>query len=241
MGRLTPAPAPAPTAALCLLLAAACGGPSPPGEPAEPRVRGGATEHVVRPGETLWRIARRYGVDLDELIRINGIGDVHRVPAGVRLLIPDGDGSHGASFGPATRREAARLRARADALRAARLAFGWPLRGRLTAPFGPRHGRPHEGIDVAAPRGTPVRAAEAGRVIHAGPLGAYGKLVVVDHGGGFSTVYAHNRRILVRKGERVEKGQALAEVGATGNATGPHLHFEVRVAKVARDPLLYLP
>ena len=236
MGRLNPALGWAAAGSLWLLAVAACGGPSPPGRPAEPPRAAGATEHVVRPGETLWRIARRFGVSVEELIRVNGIRDVHRVPVGARLLVPAP-----AVPGAAVGREAARVRARAEALRAARLSFGWPLRGRLTSPFGTRRGRPHEGIDVAAPRGTPVRAAEAGRVIHAGPLGAYGKLVVVDHGGGFATVYAHNRRILVRPGQRVEKGQPLAEVGATGNATGPHLHFEVRVAKVARDPLLYLP
>ncbi len=241
MGRLSPARIGLSAVAAGALLASACGGPSPPGEPAAPPARAGPREHVVRPGETLWRIARRYGVPLEDLIRANGIEDVRRVPAGVRLLIPAGRPVGPGSRRDAAVREAARLRARREALQAARLAFGWPLRGRLTSTFGLRHGRPHEGIDLAAPRGTPVRAAEAGRVIHAGPLGAYGKLVVVDHGGRFATVYAHNRRLLVRKGDRVEKGQPLAEVGSTGNATGPHLHFEVRVARVARDPLLYLP
>lgn len=122
-----------------------------------------------------------------------------------------------------------------------------PLGGgyRLTARFGAagpwwESGR-HSGLDFAAPVGTPVVAAAAGVVVQAGTAGPYGRLVVVDHGGGTSTYYAHLSSSSVTAGDRVAGGQRLGAVGATGNATGPHLHFEVRVGGVAQDPERFLP
>jgi murein DD-endopeptidase MepM/ murein hydrolase activator NlpD len=135
---------------------------------------------------------------------------------------------------------ALRLRARLEA-RVAGNVFAWPLAGEVSSGFGRRDGRPHEGIDVRAEPGAPIRAAEAGRVAHAGPLGDYGHTVVLVHAGGFATVYAHALRVGVARGERVRRGQLVAEVGASGNATGPHLHFEIRRRDRPRDPLLYLP
>jgi murein DD-endopeptidase MepM/ murein hydrolase activator NlpD len=118
--------------------------------------------------------------------------------------------------------------------------FIWPVNGTVTSGFGMRWGRMHEGIDVAAPTGTPIWAAAAGTVIYAGWLGGYGYLVVVDHGNGLATAYAHCSSILVSVGQSVELGETVALVGSTGHSTGPHLHFEVRVNGVAVDPLLYL-
>ena len=103
----------------------------------------------------------------------------------------------------------------------------------------------HEGIDIAARSGTPVHAAEAGHVIYASRLGGYGNVVVVRHGKLYETVYAHNRRFRVQKGARVRKGDVIAEVGATGNASAPHVHFEVRrqgrPARPATVPALMPP
>ncbi len=98
----------------------------------------------------------------------------------------------------------------------------------------------HEGIDIAASTGAPIWAAAAGTVIHAGWLGGYGNLVVLDHGNGLATAYAHCSAILVGVGQTVAQGETIALVGSTGHSTGPHLHFEVRVNGVAVDPLLYL-
>jgi murein DD-endopeptidase MepM/ murein hydrolase activator NlpD len=98
----------------------------------------------------------------------------------------------------------------------------------------------HEGIDIAAELGTPIQAAASGTVIHAGWLGGYGNLVVVDHGDGLATAYAHASAILVAVGQQVSQGDTLSLVGSTGNSSGPHLHFEVRVNGSAVDPLLYL-
>lgn len=118
--------------------------------------------------------------------------------------------------------------------------FIWPLNGTFVSGFGMRWGRMHEGIDIAAPTGTPVWAAAAGTVIHSGWLGGYGLLVVVDHGNSVATAYAHNSSLLVAVGQNVSQGETIALVGSTGNSSGPHVHFEVRVNGVAVDPLLYL-
>jgi murein DD-endopeptidase MepM/ murein hydrolase activator NlpD len=118
--------------------------------------------------------------------------------------------------------------------------FIWPVNGTVVSGFGWRWGRMHEGIDIAAPIGAPIWAAAAGSVIYAGWLGGYGNLVVVDHGNGLATAYAHASSILVSVGQSVSQGETVSLVGSTGNSSGPHLHFEVRVNGSAADPLLYL-
>lgn len=118
--------------------------------------------------------------------------------------------------------------------------FIWPVNGTVVSGFGWRWGRMHEGIDISASSGTPIWAAAAGIVIHAGWLGGYGNLVVVDHGNGLATAYAHASAILVGVGQQVSQGETLSLVGSTGNSSGPHLHFEVRVNGAAVDPLFYL-
>jgi murein DD-endopeptidase MepM/ murein hydrolase activator NlpD len=118
--------------------------------------------------------------------------------------------------------------------------FIWPVHGVLTSYFGWRWGRMHEGIDLAVGNGTPVVASAAGTVIVAGWMGGYGNLVVVDHGNGVATAYAHNTSITVGVGQSVAQGQLVAYSGNTGNSTGPHVHFEVRVNGAAVDPLGYL-
>jgi len=115
--------------------------------------------------------------------------------------------------------------------------FIWPVNGVITSGYGLRWGRLHAGLDIGARSGTPILSAGTGVVIYASWLGGYGNLVVVDHGKGLSTAYAHMQRINARVGQSVAQGGLLGEVGSTGFSTGPHLHFEVRVNGVARDPL----
>lgn len=116
----------------------------------------------------------------------------------------------------------------------------WPAGGVVTSGFGPRWGRAHQGIDIAAPTGTAIVAAQSGTVVSAGPYGGYGNMVLIDHGGGFTTVYAHLSAFSVGAGQAVGAGQLLGQMGCTGSCTGPHLHFETRVNGVAQDPMLYL-
>ncbi|MDQ3719881.1 MAG: peptidoglycan DD-metalloendopeptidase family protein [Actinomycetota bacterium] len=115
-----------------------------------------------------------------------------------------------------------------------------PTNGSFTSPFGMRWGRLHAGVDIAAPIGTPIRAADSGRVAIAGPTGGYGNYTCIQHGGNLSTCYAHQSRIGVSVGASVRQGQVIGAVGNTGNSTGPHLHFEVRVGGSPVDPMGYL-
>jgi murein DD-endopeptidase MepM/ murein hydrolase activator NlpD len=117
----------------------------------------------------------------------------------------------------------------------------WPAPGAVSSHFGPRGHAHHDGIDIAAPEGTPVRAALDGTVVYVGSLRGYGKVVILAHDDGLTTVYAHNSKNLVNPGARVRRGTVIASVGQTGRTTGPNLHFEVRKNNLARDPLVYLP
>jgi murein DD-endopeptidase MepM/ murein hydrolase activator NlpD len=115
-----------------------------------------------------------------------------------------------------------------------------PVHGTVTSDFGPRDGRNHDGIDIAAPTGTPVRAAACGTVSLAGQQSGYGNIVCITHTSQFSTCYAHLSRFAVSSGTRVQQGQVIGYVGCTGSCTGPHLHFETRVGGQAQDPKPYL-
>lgn len=119
----------------------------------------------------------------------------------------------------------------------------WPVEGggHLTSGYGWRRRDWHPAIDIAAPEGTPVRAADSGVVTYSGWQGGYGRLVIIDHGGGVTTRYGHLSRANVRAGDRVEKGEVIGAVGDSGKATGPHLHFEVRIGGEARNPLDFYP
>jgi murein DD-endopeptidase MepM/ murein hydrolase activator NlpD len=199
----------------------------------------------VAAGENLYRIGLRYDVDARTLAEVNGIGDVTTLRVGQRIWVPKRTAVPAAvgSRGPTTAAaRSARDTARREAAREAQVRFGWPLAHvSVTSRYGRRKGRPHEGIDLAARRGTPILAAEAGKVIHSGWLGDYGRVVIIKHAGYYRTVYAHASKLLVRRGQFVDRGQRIAEVGATGNASGPHLHFEIRKGESPRDPMLYLP
>jgi murein DD-endopeptidase MepM/ murein hydrolase activator NlpD len=116
----------------------------------------------------------------------------------------------------------------------------WPVSGPVVSGFGPRWGSFHEGIDIAVPTGTPIRASASGSVAIAGVEGGYGNYTCVDHGGGLSTCYAHQERILVSVGQSVSQGQIIGISDCTGHCLGPHVHFEVRVNGQAVDPMGYL-
>lgn len=118
--------------------------------------------------------------------------------------------------------------------------FIWPVNGPVVSGFGMRWGRMHEGIDIAVPTGTPIRAAAGGSVSLAGPAGGYGNYTCISHGGGLSTCYAHQEQILVSVGQQVAQAQVIGISDCTGHCLGPHVHFEVRVNGQAVDPLGYL-
>lgn len=122
------------------------------------------------------------------------------------------------------------------------LRFVWPVKGQIISSFGEKRGeRVHRGIDISAPQGTDIYAAESGQVIFSGKISGYGKVIVIEHPSGFITVYAHNSKNDVNAGDWVKRGDKIGEVGDTGRASVPHLHFEIRVNNTPIDPLKYLP
>lgn len=189
--------------------------------------------HVVEPGQTLWRIARTYRFPLEELARVNGIEDATSLAAGQSLLIPGASSKLEIHPYPAPVPERARPKSQS---------FIWPVSGgEILSRFGaPRHSRSHKGLDIRGRHGQDVLAACAGRVTFSGASRGYGKTVVLDHGDGFRTLYAHNASLFVSEGDWVEVGQRLASVGRTGNASTEHCHFEVHQHDVPVDPLDYL-
>ena len=119
--------------------------------------------------------------------------------------------------------------------------FIWPFEGPVNSPYGQRNGRPHDGIDIGGDEGDPIVAAAAGEVVYEGTLGGYGNLIVIKHDGGYFTAYGHNDKNLVDKGDRVKQGERIAKMGSTGNASGDHLHFEIRDEDGTYDPEDFLP
>lgn len=119
--------------------------------------------------------------------------------------------------------------------------WNWPVHARISSDYGWRNGEFHHGIDLAIPHGTDVLAAREGKVVKARWMDIYGFTVLLDHGNGVQSLYAHNQKLLVEPGDWVEQGEAIAISGDTGRSTGPHLHFEIRLQGKAIDPLPYLP
>ncbi|MEA3368991.1 MAG: LysM peptidoglycan-binding domain-containing M23 family metallopeptidase [Candidatus Ratteibacteria bacterium] len=200
--------------------------------------------HRVKKGQTLWRVSKTYGVPLEELIRINRISDVRRIKTGQLIFIPGTKAKKKvATYQPEYRvtRKKKKIKKIEKIPDLAKGDFVWPAKGRLSSYFGKRKGGFHYGIDIAAPRGREVLASRKGVVSFNQVMRGYGNVVIIDHGDGFSTVYAHNRVNLVKEKEKVKQGQIIARVGSTGRARGSHLHFEIRKDSEAVNPLFYLP
>jgi murein DD-endopeptidase MepM/ murein hydrolase activator NlpD len=188
--------------------------------------------HTVGRGETIYHIAHEYGVTPERLMAVNGLGNPRELHVGQMLVIPGHGFASASAFGAADE----------WSVQHADRQFAWPVTtGVVSSPFGMRNGVMHDGVDISASAGTPVRAADDGTVIFAGTLRGYGNVVIVQHSAGYVTVYGHNQRNLVREGESVVRGQEIAELGASGRASGPNLHFEVRYNNHAQNPLAYLP
>ncbi len=218
------------------LLASACGGLAPRGVLTPvPDAEAVGVFHVVGPGENLISICRDYGSNPQEVAELNGIEDPGLIRPGQKIFIPDVQG-------PLGKNNDRRVTSTAVSVKKYHGQFIWPVNGVLTSKFGIRHGRRHDGIDIGAAEGAPVHAAAAGKVLYAGDQQrGYGNLIIIRHTGDMITVYAHNKVILVKEGERVQQGQTISRVGHTGRASGPHLHFEIRRRTKPRNPLFFLP
>jgi murein DD-endopeptidase MepM/ murein hydrolase activator NlpD len=192
--------------------------------------------HVVRPGETLWGVAREHGVSVEALIRVNRLASNARIRAGQRLSVPLNEIAEGSQEPPSL----------ADIVLeqpppTPLVHFIRPVPGPVASPFGPRGVAWHGGVDLKAERGAAIRAAAAGMVITSGWERAYGRVIKIWHRNDLMTVYAHNLENLAKVGDWVEQDQVIATVGSTGRATAPHLHFEIRLNGRKYNPAFWLP
>src|SRR5664280_1398904 len=238
---------------------------SAPQSSAAPR----ATEnvHIVEPGESMLGIARKHGVTITALARANNIQSYAKISIGDRLTIPGGrhvaERQASAPQVAQPRTVPAEKVASAPA-QSARVAtpehqttesvtqtaeaagsmpsFRWPVKGRIIAGFGPRpNGAQNDGINLAVPEGTPIKAADDGVVAYAGnELKGYGNLILIRHANGFVSAYANASELLVKRGDTIKRGQVIAHAGQTGNVTSPQLHFEIRKGSTPVDPTKYL-
>ena len=210
---------------------------------------------VVRPGDTLARVAQRYMTTETGIAELNHLGDESHLRAGQILEIPAGDkltrdsvlaeadDIHARSYPPALKRVVlARADMRNRAIASAGNPFAWPLKGPVIAAFGSLGGgERNDGINIAVRSGTPIHAAAAGTVTYAGnELKGYGNLVLIQHDDGYVTAYAHAESIAVSRGDHVDKGQVIGLAGATGDVDRPQLHFEIRKGIEPINPRLML-
>ena len=218
--------------------------------------------YVVSPGDTIFSISQRFGVDMRTLVSMNGLAAPYQVTAGQALKMPvrgaakptarasTGGGNRlntiaaiplpaprPSAVGSTTQRPSSQRPAIQPPKRGGKR-FLWPVRGRIISNFGPRAGGLHnDGINIAAPKGTPIRAAENGVVAYAGKeLRGFGNLLLIKHASGWTTAYAHADKLLVRRGDRVKRGQTIATIGSSGGVGRPQLHFELRQGSRALDP-----
>jgi len=181
--------------------------------------------HKVARGQTLYRIAKTYGVSVEDIIRVNHIPDAASIEVGQLIQIPGA-------------RQAREIPERTPDEN--RQEFAWPLKGKVFSYFNDRRGgAPNRGVDIEANEGDTVKASREGTVVLADYMAGYGQTLMIDHGDGFMTVYAQNRRLLSKLGEHVYKGDPIAEVGRTGKKI--FMHFELRKGGSAVNPLYYLP
>jgi len=210
-----------------------CGSSAP--APPSAAVSSSQTTYVVKSGDTVYRIAARFGISTTALMNANGLTNPRDLRLGQVLTIP------GAYRGSAPAYAGNSHAFPYHGERASRQ-FGWPVSdGMVSSGFGVRNGAMHQGIDIAAPEGTPVHAADSGTVIFSGALHGYGNVVIISHDDDYATVYGHNQVNLVLEGARVVRGQTIARIGTSGRTSGANLHFEVRYENVAHNPLAYLP
>jgi len=227
--------------------------------------------HIVRSGDTLMNVARRNGITVSALARANHLQTSSQLSVGDRLTIPGGHSAAVANVAPAQNTQPRTMpvekvsapvkvasvgpvqtasvakeepRVAETPVKAAEAmpAFRWPVRGRVIAGFGSKpNGTQNDGINLAVPEGTPIKAADDGVVAYAGnELKGYGNLVLIRHSNGFVSAYAHASELMVKRGDSIKRGQVIAHAGQTGSVTSPQLHFEIRKGSTPVDPTQYL-
>jgi murein DD-endopeptidase MepM/ murein hydrolase activator NlpD len=190
----------------------------------------------IKAGQTLSTLAKDYGIFSEAIVSANEMSAEATLTQGQEIFLP---GAKVMAFVETSSGRKAVVKEKV----AAKRGFGWPVVGRISSPFGWRRdpvrgGKGfHTGLDIRAPRGRPIVAAAAGRVVHSGWMGSYGRTIVISHPGNTTTMYAHCSKLLVNSGKSVKRGERIALVGSTGRSTGNHLHFEVRRGGTPMNPL----
>ncbi len=225
-----------------------------------------AKYHIVARGDTLYSISKRYNVDMSSISRLNDLDEPYTLAVGQKLILP---GSLVEKSTQTTVKTASTTTQKTTTKKASssswwsskkstpkkatytkptpvkkrKSKFLWPVKGPVISNFGTiGKGRNNDGINIKAPLGSTVKAADAGTIAYAGnELKGFGNLILIKHNDGWITAYAHNDKILVKKGQKVRKGEKIATVGSTGGVSTPQLHFEIRAGKKAVNPRSYLP
>ena len=219
-----------------------------------------AKYHIVKKGDTLYNISKRYNVDMHSLSKTNKLSTPYSLKIGQRLLLPGTIVSKpvATNYVANTPKAISRWKSSSNKktsntkqkaypqystpVKKRTSKFAWPVQGKIISKFGViAKGRNNDGINIKAPLGAAVKAADSGTIAYAGnELKGFGNLILIKHNDGWITAYAHNDRLLVRKGQKVRKGEKIATVGSSGGVSSPQLHFEIRAGKKAVNPSLYL-
>ena len=212
-----------------------------------------ARDYVVKRGDSISSIAIKYNENMYAIARLNILRPPYTIYVGHNLFLPDLNLTRTIAIPTAKVLAPKRMSIMAKAPSKAKTVsappartgkgFSWPVKGKVLSSYGGKSkGLQNDGINIAAPRGAPVRAAENGVVAYSGnELRGFGNLLLLKHSGGWITAYAHNDTLLVKRGDKIKKGQTIARVGSSGSVQNPQLHFELRKGKKAIDPIKYLP
>lgn len=227
-----------------------------------------AKYHIVAKGDTLYNISKRYNIDLTTLSRLNNLSPPYTLSIGQKLALPATISSSRNMYADTddevwlpqkstkvtsskkstvkkaqTKAKKTVLSSKTTTAKKRTTKFAWPVKGTVISKFGTiGKGRNNDGINIKASKGTAVKAADKGTVVYSGnELKGFGNLILIRHSDGWITAYAHNQKLLVKKGQKVVRGEKIATVGDTGGVNEPQLHFEVRAGKKPVNPLTYLP
>lgn len=227
-----------------------------------------AKYHIVAKGDTLYNISKRYNIDLTTLSRLNNLSPPYTLSIGQKLALPATISSSRNMYADTddevwlpqkstkvtsskkstvkkaqTKAKKTVSSSKTTTVKKRTTKFAWPVKGTVISKFGTiGKGRNNDGINIKASKGTAVKAADKGTVVYSGnELKGFGNLILIRHSDGWITAYAHNQKLLVKKGQKVVRGEKIATVGDTGGVNEPQLHFEVRAGKKTVNPLTYLP
>ena len=192
--------------------------------------------HTVKSGDSIWSIGKAYGISQSAIVSANGLEDASSLKVNQKLIIPGAT----KKLTTTTTSSKSTSSTSSSSKSVKGITFISPVKATITSKFGSRWGTTHKGLDFGVSVGTSVKAAAAGTVTYSGVMSGYGNIVILDHGNGVTTYYAHNSVLLVKVGQKVQQGQVITKSGNTGRTTGPHLHFEIRINGSAVNPLNYL-